>query len=259
MNASQSSQDHLTRVFTEGFSVGDVAECLVSFDASTDAADVRSLMAERGYEVVGIRQKGVMAGYARRDELDEGTCGDYLHGFDDAEVVSDSTCFPTVVKRLTDLPRLFVTSFGRVGGIVTRSDLQKPPVRMWLFGMITIVEMGLVRLIQGHFPGETWREYLSQGRIEKAEVLLAERRRRNQELDLIDCLQLSDKGQIVLKNRQLREKAGFDSRTRGEETVKRLEALRNNLAHSQDIVSCDWDVIVGLTENLDKVMALRTT
>lgn len=259
MTASEPSQDHLTRVFTEGFAVSDIAECLVSFDASTSTAEVCKVMEQRGYEVVGIRQEGVMAGYARRDELAEGTCGDYLRRFDDAEVVTDSACFPTAVKLLSDLPRLFVTTFGRVGGIVTRTDLQKAPVRMWLFGMITIIEMGLARLIQSAFPGEAWREYLSEGRIQKAEALLAERRRRNQDLDLIDCLQFSDKGQIVLKNRPLREKAGFVSRSRGEETVKRLEGLRNNLAHSQDIITCDWEMIVGLAENLDKVVALRST
>jgi hypothetical protein len=27
---------------------------------------------------------------------------------------------------------------GQVGGIVAKTDLQKPPVRMWLSGMITI-------------------------------------------------------------------------------------------------------------------------
>lgn len=258
MSPYEPSRDHLTRVFTEGFSVGDIAESLVSFDASTGAAAVREIMEERGYEVVGIRQKGVIAGYARRDELAEGECGACLRGFDAGEIVADSACFPTVVKLLNELPRLFVTTFGQVGGIATRSDLQKPPVRMWLFGMVTIIERGLVRLIQAHLPGETWKEYLSEGRIQKAEALLTERRRRNQDLDLLACLQFSDKGQIVLKNQELRDKAGFVSRSKGEETIKRLEALRNNLAHSQDIITCDWEMIVGLTENLDKVIALRT-
>jgi hypothetical protein len=54
----------------------------------------------------------------------------------------------------------------------------------------------------------------------------------------------------VLRNEGLRAKAGFVSRSRGEQTVKELEALRNNLAHSQDIITCDWEIIVKLTEFL---------
>ena len=33
-----------------------------------------------------------------------------------------------------------------------------------------------------------------------------------------------------------------------------LEKLRNNLAHCQDIVTGDWEAIVALSENLDRVL-----
>jgi hypothetical protein len=74
---------------------------------------------------------------------------------------------------------------------------------------------------------------------------------------LLACLQLSDRGQVVLRNEGPRARAGFASRSRGEHTVKGLEALRNNLAHSQDIITCDWQVIVKLTGNLDKFSGSR--
>jgi hypothetical protein len=152
---------------------------------------------------------------------------------------------------------LFVTILGQVGGIVTKTDLQKPPVRMWLFGMITIIEMGLTRFIESAYPDGSWRQCMSESRLQKAEVLLEERRRRNQDLDLLDCLQFSDRGQIVLRNEELRKRAGFVSRNRGEQTVKELEALRNNLAHSQDIVASDWEIIVKLVEHLDTFFTLK--
>ncbi len=257
MSITEASREHMKRLFTESFSVGDIAEPLVSFDATSDAAEVRRVMLERAYQVVGLREHGVTVGYVKREELGDGTCAEYLCHFDATEVVSEALCFPKLVGLLGHLPRLFVTCFGRVGGIVTRSDLQKPPVRMWLFGMITILEMGLTRLIETRFPDGRWRDCVSPGRLQKAEALLEERKRRNQELDLIDCLQFSDKGQITLKDESLREQVGYASRRRGEDAIKRLEALRNNLAHSQDIVSCDWETIVQLTENLDKILGVQ--
>ena len=175
--------------------------------------------------------------------------------FLEGDVVPNSAGFPELVMLLNDRPRLFVNVLGQVGGIVTKTDLQKPPVRMWLFGMITIIEMGLTRLIEAAYPDGSWRQCLSEGRLQKAETLLEERKRRNQDLDLLDCLQFSDRGQIVLRNEELRKQAGFVSRSRGEQTVKELEALRNNLAHSQDIIACDWDIIVKLTEYLESRLA----
>lgn len=254
MTTTVASQQRLRRVFTENFSAADIAEPLASFDASTAAADVLEAMTRRAYKVAGIRREGTICGYVRLEELAGETCGDAVHPFEDGEVVPDSASIPELVMRLNDRPWLFVSVLGQVGGIVTKTDLLKPPVRMWLFGMITIIEMGLTRLIESAYPDDSWRQYLSEGRLQKAEALLEERKRRNQDLDLLDCLQFSDRGQIVLRNEALRTTAGFVSRSRGEQTVKELEALRNNLAHSQDIIACDWEIIVKLIEHLDKFL-----
>jgi hypothetical protein len=251
MTINTVSQQRLRRVFEESFSAADIAEPLASFDALTAAAEVLSVMTRRNYKVAGIRKDGVICGYVRQEDLQDGTCGEFLCPFLDDDVVPDSAGFPELIMRLNGRPRLFVTVLGQVGGIVTRTDLQKPSVRMWLFGMITIIEMGLTRIIETAYPDGSWKDCLSPGRLEKAQTLLEERRRRNQDLDLLDCLQFSDRGQIVLRNEELRKTAGFVSRSRGEQTVKELEALRNNLAHSQDIITSDWDIIVRLTENLD--------
>ena len=157
--------------------------------------------------------------------------------------------------RLKNYPQLFVSTLGNVGGLVSRSDLQKPPARMWLFGMVTLIEMRLGHMIKLFCPNDGWREFLSAGRTEKAEALLEERIRRGQQnLQVLDCLQWSDKVTIIARNAKLRELTQFESRTKFEETGKLLEKLRNNLAHAQDIISGDWEMIVTLSENLDDVL-----
>src|SRR5262249_9537565 len=94
----------------------------------------------------------------------------------------------------------------------------------------------------------TWTKYVSEGRLQKARDLLAERQRRNLPGRLFDCLQLADKGQIVARDEQVRRHTIFASRGQAEEVVKMLERLRNNLAHMQDIVTTDWEAIVRLCE-----------
>lgn len=86
----------------------------------------------------------------------------------------------------------------------------------------------------------TARPSKAEGRLQKASVLLEERRRRSQNLKLLDCLQFSDKAQIVARKAEIRALTRFASRRQVEETCRALENLRNNLAHSQDILSTDW-------------------
>jgi hypothetical protein len=155
---------------------------------------------------------------------------------------------------LSESSRLFVQVMGTIGGIITLGDLEKPPVRMWLFGMITLMEMRIHRLIEVKCPADSWKQYLSEGRLQKAEALLEERRRRNQNLEMLDCLQISDKGQIVARNEKIRGMTRLQSRSQTEQAFKMLESLRNNLAHSQEIVSCDWETIVKMSEDIEWII-----
>ena len=62
----------------------------------------------------------------------------------------------------------------------------------------------------------------------------------------------------MVRDEVLRDQIGFASRHRGDEVIKNLEKLRNNLAQAQDIVSLDWQTIVSLSENLETVIQIST-
>jgi CBS domain-containing protein len=254
MTWQTSGTESLRRVFNESFRVRDLAEPLVSLDADTPVTAAVRLMEMRDFEVVGVRQDGLVVGYVGHGAGQEGSCREYLQPFDNATVVSDDAPLADVIVGLTRSPRLFVRVLDAVGGIVTQSDLQKPPVRMWLFGIITLVEMRMGRFIEHLCDGETWRSFLSEGRLQKAEALLEERRRRSQNLQLIDCLQFSDKAQIIARNEAIRRLTRFTSRRQVEESCKALESLRNNLAHAQDILVNDWEIVSLLAADIDDVI-----
>jgi hypothetical protein len=237
------------RVFTEAFSARDVAEPLVSFDEDAPAAKVRAFMQARDFDVVGVRCDGQVTGYAERSRLEDGgDCGRFGRPLAKAAVLDDSAPLLGVFRKLNEAPFAFVTVLGNVGGIITRADLQKPAVRMWLFGIVTLIEMRCSELIEQHCPNNAWKKYVAEARLEKARSLLEERARRNQSLQLFDCLQFSDKGQIIARNEELRKLTTFPSRRQAEEAVKKLEQLRNNLAHAQDILATDWNTIIELCE-----------
>lgn len=205
-------------------------------------------------EVMGVREHGHVMGYIDVGHLETDDGKAAIQPFQKEQVIQTSTPLVDVVTRLQDQPRLFVSVFGYVGGIVTRTDLQKPPVRMWLFGMITLIEMRMTHLISDGLTIEQWKQYLSDSRLAKAEELRAERTRRQLPVTLLDCLQFSDKCQIIARNETLRNQTRFGSRRQVEEVGKKLERLRNDLAHSQDIIANDWDAVVELSSNLETML-----
>jgi hypothetical protein len=201
-----------------------------------------------------VRTGGFVSGFVEPADLGSAACGECARPLDDSLVVADTLPLAPLVLRLKEQPRLFVRSLGQIGGVVSRFDMQRRAGRMWLFGVVTLIETRFSRMIARHCGEGAWQAFVSAGRLQKTQELLAERRRRDQPVSLLDCLQFSDKIQIIAKNEQLRSLTRFTSRRQVEEVGKQLEMLRNNLAHAQDIISGDWDTIVVLAERLDSVL-----
>lgn len=245
----------MKNLFTEGFSAMDIAEPLTSFDADKPADQLKKFMAKKKLSVIGIREQGVVVGYAEPTDLRSGTCGDCAHNVGGRQILTETSSLQEVIRVLDEHNFCFLSVLGNFGAYVSRSELGKPPVRMWLFGMITIIEMYLTHLVQHQYPGGAWQEELSEQRLEKAKSLQKERERRKEMVKLIDCLQLSEKAQILIKDPEIRLDMGVDSIREGKRRIKDLESLRNNLAHGQDIVSYNWPAITELSGRLEKIIS----
>ncbi len=250
---SPDSAPRLARLFLEGFTVMDIAEDLCSFDADRPAAEVRAFLERKGFDLVGVRRDGLVAGYARREDLVAGACGDHLRPFGPDDLVDAASSLAETIRSLDANGRCFVRVLDRPAAIVTHRDLEKPPVRMWLFGMVTILEMRMTAWIRDALPEAGWTARLTPERLAATLCLRDERRRMGQEADLLDCLQFGDKAAILLKERP-EFRARFPSARAAKTFFKDLQRLRNNLAHAQGYVATDWRVIVGLTAALRAIV-----
>ena len=249
------SQYRVQRLFTEAFIAKDIAEPLRSFDADRPAAEVQRLMGELELEVIGVRHDGFVAGYAWKNDLVSGNCGDCIRGFSPDQVISGDATLSEAILILTRHDHCFVSVLDGVGGLITRGDIEKPVVRMWLFGVITMLEMDLAAKIRRLWPDGSWTGRVSDRRMRMAADLLKERKRRGQHTQLLDCLQLSDKAKILLQDAETVAQWGFSSRSEADRTVRNLESLRNNLAHSQEIATYDWPQIVKISQRIEKFVA----
>jgi hypothetical protein len=258
MKCLKSSSHDLKELFHRTISVRYIAEHLTSFDEEARALDISKFMIANGYDVVGVRRHGQVMGYVLQTSIgngnSDGTLGDHVISFTGSELIDETAPLFEAFKMTRDSPRLFVRILGRVGGIITRGDLQKAPVRMWLFGLITLVEMQMLRIIRETYIDESWKHHLSDKRLELAHGILSDRLSRNDALDLLDCLQFCDKRDIILKNDELRQALGIPSIKAGNRFLDDLERLRNILAHAQDIVGDNWPGIVDLAEKTELLL-----
>ena len=243
---------HFKLMFMELFTARDIAEGLLSFDADSDCVEVKTILERRKRAVASVRVHGAVQGYLRLSDLEAGHCADCFRHFTIDQVLSGSAALSDVIHVLTRHDYCFVTVLGNVSGVISRDDINKPMVRMWLFGIVTMIEMGLVQMIKEHFPEQSWQSVVSEGRLEKARQIQVERQRRNQYCELIDCLQLPDKGQILMESESTMKRLGFATKGAAKRAVKELESLRNHLAHAQDVVSHDWAQIARLSQRMEE-------
>lgn len=247
----------LRKLFEDDITVRSIYEPIQACFAADAAIDIRRKMAELDFDVLGIKEDEAapVSGYVVATELDGGTCGDARHDFHVSDLISDSTPLIDVLALLRDKDRCFVLAGNMIHGIVTRADLQKPPVRLLLFGLITLLEMHLTYLVRSFYPGESCRNRLTLSRLAEAESLMKQRSERNEKLEIVDCLQFGDKIQLLLKKDELLTLFEFESRKKGQTIFRDVQKIRDKLAHSQDIIfGTTWSNIIDLVEIIEKLI-----
>jgi hypothetical protein len=246
----------LRSLFEKNISVNSISEVLATCNVGDQALQIRDQMVSKDYDVIGVEENGMVIGYVLREDLREGRCKEYFRSFSPSDLVSDSTPLLQTLFIFKDTDRLFIIEGNRITKVVTLADLQKPPIRMLLFGVISLVEMHLYRIIRESFAEDSWKSHLSAKRIQQAEELFLQRKARNEAIELSDCLQLCDKRDIVLNEQPLRERLGIESKSKGKDFFKKLENLRNNLAHSQDLnTQNSWNEMITLIQQTEMLLA----
>ena len=254
----------LRRLVDEEIRVELIAEALHVVEGSDPAAAVASHLERLGYDECGVRCGGVVSASVRLTDLVGETSGDAAKLVPLERVVAPATPLWSCLDRIARDGPLFVLGDHGLDGIVTRADLNKQPARLLMFGVISTLEMVLLALIRRNHEADGWRGLVSEDRLGKAEALHTERRRRREEIDLVDCLQLGDKVTVCLKTSDIRDVWGL-SKSKGESLFKDLQRIRDNLAHAQSPAPRgDWqETVVALRgghELLDRsIEALRVT
>lgn len=252
----KSTYEDLHRLFRESITAREIAEPLAAFDANQPSEKVKGFMEAKGFDVVGVSSDGTMLGYVQIEDLKIGLLKEYTKPFSDRTLLDEKTPLLQTLRKLAEEHFVFLRFLGAPSAIVTRGDLQKAPVRMWLFGLVSILEMQLLQLIKNEGQGDWWIDLLSDSRLEKTNDIYKQRLERNEEIELADCLQLGDKTSIFNKTDTLLHRTGFSSKKDWKSTMDKIESLRNNLAHSNEIREDSWPEKIDLAIQIEKLVLI---
>lgn len=247
----------LKKIFVDDVTAKSIYEPLHSCPNDWIAELAKVTLKKKGFDVAGVKKNktGEVIGYIIADELKCGDLSKYVNPITPNLLISDSIPIADIFTTMMDRDFSFVLVGKQISGIVTKADINKPPVRIYLFGMISLFEMHLTRWIDHFNPHNSWENKISDDRLKKAQDIYQDRRRKNQDLTLIECLQICDKRDILLNT------DGFNndfelSKNWFYKFVKQIQILRDNLAHSQKsiISNIHWSDFVETISNLERFL-----
>ena len=162
-----------------------------------------------------------------------------------------------IVNRDAKPVRFLVSETGFVG-LVTLSDLQKPPARVALFALVNGFEVTMSNVIRSRCPCDVWMQYISSTRRRKLEEQI-ERSQSEEQDDFVERLlftQFCDKRDILIGSKALEHHC---SNSQALKDLKKIEALRDGLAHANDYATSEVPEVVmtllNLRRCLEEVMA----
>lgn len=200
-----------------------------------------------GFDCVPVRRDGLIVGYF--DLLDGKSAGltsDRVHLLDDSVLVSADEPLTTFIPQLKEARYKLVIRGHGIEGIVTRSDLQKLPVRLFAFSLVTHLEMVMTALIRQLFTSdEQWLTLLSDNRRGKVNDKWNSLRRDRVDPPKVEAADFCDKRVILKKQLTLGHKF--------EQDLIDVENLRNDTAHAAtyDVTESGVQSFIGRLETAE--------
>lgn len=247
----------LRKLFETGITASSIQEPLKYCFYGEEASEVITELKRLDFDIAGIRkskEKPILEFVFTKD-LKNGACEKVAQTIKTEDIISDSTPLIEVLNALNERTYLFILNGREISGIITRADLQKPPVRILIFGIISLFEMHMTFLVRNYFPNESWKKILKEKRIKDAEDIFEKRKERNEVIDLTDCLQFADKRDLVIAKEKMRNHLGLKSKSSTNKLLGSIEKIRDKLAHAQDIVTgTTWKELIDTVQQVELML-----
>ncbi|MCA9833505.1 MAG: CBS domain-containing protein [Thermomicrobiales bacterium] len=224
------------------------------FETDESSSSAFSEMNEMDFSQAPVSSDGQVVGVIDREDTDRGALvAHWMKPLSASHLISSQTSLREVIRILASDKRRYrlILTGSDVTGIVTRSDLQKLPVRLLAFSYVTHLETLFTELILSESSADEWVDYLrdfdsslggfAQNMLgpligTKAVEDLYKKQQNFAHKDvvppLVEVLEFSQKWYVVCRALDFGEKFAADMAG-----IQRY--LRNPVAHSRNYVSSD--------------------
>jgi len=215
--------------------------CALSGTVEAVRADERF----RGFDHVPVvNEAGRVVGVLAPGDAAHGAVGEAMQPLDDTMLVSAEEPLARFLPTLADGPYRLVVCGTRIGGIVTRSDVLKLPVRLLAFTLVTHLEMTMASLIRAKHPSnDNWIDLVEPHRQKKVLGKFKYLQKHKLDPSLLECTDFQDKRVVIAQLYALDDT--FLTET------EHVEGLRNTIAHAADYGQTEaelQDFLVGLQQ-----------
>jgi hypothetical protein len=248
-------------LFSKSMTAKEICEPLQSVSIESDVISVRTDLIEKAFDIAGLSDKdgGSAIGYVYTKDLLKGKCKDYKKEFSKDVLISENTPIIQLIKMLDSTnPIKFILNGSNVDEIVSLADLQKPPVRIVLFGLINLLEMNLTAIGQKVYPDGEWKTKIPESRTKYAERILQYRLEANCDTSLFECLQFCDKWEIVLITPNIFNEKLNSSKSKLQSLKEDTIKMRDDLAHGNEIstnrIKNDLESLERLIQSFEKFL-----
>jgi hypothetical protein len=246
-----------------GIPVRIIGEPLVSLGKHEPYMNAVEKMKRNHFDAVGVADTaGRVIGYVDAKGDSAGTCGDksHLHTIEPGTLVTDGMPLTEAAPIVARRRRVFILDKDRTAMIVTRADLQKAPVRMMIFGIVTVMEIHLTELLRQTWLGDTWADCgpftakqakAIRDRFHRAEA-------RDEETDVFDGMTLNEKSVLAGSTGIVVEALNMSGPDDLESSLIKVRQLRNAVAHSKSLVTSNrsWNKVVHVTAEAQRISGI---
>jgi CBS domain-containing protein len=196
----------------------------------------------RPFDYLPVKRNGRIVGLLLLKDIRKnsgahaGTVLMHMRQIDDTILISSDVGILAFVEYAHEHPCRLVVSGMKLDGMVTLADLQKLPVRPSIFFLITHLELLMANTLRSTFSDDGWLKLLHPNRQKKITDEWDKLKADNMEMDPLIATQFCDKRDIML---QMRFFPPTITQGQAERQLKRIERLRDHVAHAGDIASTE--------------------
>ena len=205
--------------------------------------DYLPVVDDEGSKIVGLLNTGELV----QNSSCKGLVREYSHPLSEGNLIGADASILDFIKDADSNPCRLIVSGSEIIGLVTLSDLQRLPVRVALFALVTGLERTMADAISKQYADENeWWELLNEGRQKKVREKVAKSKQDNGFVNTLLFTEFCDKRDILLHF--------FPSlnKTKLRCQLEEIEDLRNQVAHANDYATTQTEAqrVCAVVRNL---------